>query len=193
MVECESAEQLSEIYNRIVGDRQLNQVIEHVDIFGPFGNIPENIVLVGTPGLGDSALHVSERTHRYFGQLDEVWMLTELDRPLSLAIETNPLRTSFFNRCNIRVFVSKCDELQEGEKNEIMKIIEGKLTEEFNPKPRSTDHDDESLRVQRSAMISQIVDNVSFWRRRRSLTSEPMWASRLKSIGRRVGFFRLLF
>jgi hypothetical protein len=51
-------------------------LVKKVVLQGPFENIPEGVVLVDTPGLGDAVRTRSYRTTSITESMDEIWMLS---------------------------------------------------------------------------------------------------------------------
>jgi hypothetical protein len=62
-------------------------VIDHVCVSGPFENLPEAVVLVDTPGLGDSNAANPMRTLEYMDRVDEVWFVTTQRQRLNALAE----------------------------------------------------------------------------------------------------------
>ena len=160
IIECESPEDLAAVYADIVS------MLHHVDIFGPFLNLPSDVVIVDTPGLGDKNVFKSEQTLNAINTLDEMWVMTRGGEPLELEREQQFIQEAHSCHVAIRVIVSHIDhESTEGDDNR--RVLMNKcLTESLNPEPNELSNriltDEE--RADTQEMVNKVTQEASFWR-----------------------------
>ena len=120
-------------------------VVKKVVVTGPFENIPEGVVLVDTPGLGDAELTRSFRTTSIMEDMNEIWMLSSSNQLFALREEVQSLkRITQFDRIRIGLvatyaadsFNNLGEENQE-HKEESMAIIRANLRRAYSSVPLS--------------------------------------------------------
>lgn len=104
--------------------------MDHVHIAGPFANIPENVVLVDIPGLGDDRPATSLRTEHFMARVDECWFVSSPDTVLSSAdVKHFFTRVSHVGGIPFHVVVTKAEEVLDdtGKQDKLRQSVRAKL------------------------------------------------------------------
>jgi GTP-binding protein EngB required for normal cell division len=96
------------------GFMRMPYVVDHVCVLGPFKNLPPDVVLVDTPGLGDKNHANPARTFEYVKRSDEVWYVSAEEHRLDLDVDQEFLaRVAHVVGVPVHVMMTKAEELVE--------------------------------------------------------------------------------
>lgn len=171
IVESKDPERIAQIMKTILKDVNLAAVLLRVDISGPFLNLPPDVVLVDTPGLGDSKAFKSARTMNAVKTFDEIWVLTQMSSLLVKEPEQELIQEAHGCNIPIRVIVSHADTLEETEKTTIRQIMKTNLIEHLIVEPDVFDTEVQAMPLtdEDRGVIQNMVDRVTieavFWKR----------------------------
>jgi hypothetical protein len=83
---------------------RLKHALKHLVIKGPFDALPEDVILVDTPGLNDDDGTNSARTWAVLPTFDEMWLVTDYRTAMNEKVDTAVLRQFYGARGpNIRI------------------------------------------------------------------------------------------